>query len=1493
VPDYREERSPLWGLAATGAFAGGTAYGLQGRWQELFRATQSANTRQYSAAEQAVGGMARFAESANATGLGLLRDFAGTEVAAADAPAFKRDVAISAYEAILKGKGQTGHEEAYSVFQEVVGASDATQAASVAQRELDRLGGDVGLFSKRVEQFFPGGAYEGLAKDMGEFSGMVLSDPKTEIPFTALSTQSRSVAEETQARLGRIFKDRSVAWSPSYHKVGEQEILSATISTPGRPTHLNIPLRSDVGETYAGPGFRNKYITRGAWEITPQGVRQKSISQLYLDTLETEASMAESSVGLARAVERAKTTVQEKTMVWSPSEEMLTTGDRLRQRITASQRAYVGKDISPATIRAGIEAGGLPLGSPAQVAKGVLTDVDWQKELLGPLGELMPAHRRPLQFIREGWQLSDIARTEQGGTYAREGALGELASRFSPAVAPGFEEATRGHVAPAASTFYLKPGATDYSKQLAEEMGIMSREAAALQKWERVSSQKLRVAEGMPLTNEIKQHMEKETLELGKPYLFDQPVPLEPGQGLGIGDKGQIAKIRRKRGVQQFLMGYEVLDAGRIKANIKEVVHMRDGDVQKFFSAGSDIKHTIKRADPQEFLRTLGVSTAPVDVVVPGERLTKTPYALFSQQISGMQEFAAKRIDAVRAKGIISDISGLEEYVKDPLRSLGLTEDFLGSKKIQKTGQLSSAIQNRIVLGAERLGLMRSKIAPEIFGMMDPADVDRMIDVAEDLSEEVVSVETKEKLMRAIGASKGVRGSSHMFLGDLIAEGGTGNMAKWEPSLFHWLTKGGPPGLGAKWATDIERRLVGQEGAEDTVREMTRMQKSLLGEGSFVERVKAGFLDEEDFLSLGKDDLVKAQGRWVNLGQSVDEFGGKRIFIPGHEAAPQLGSLKTDTGELVRSEFENALFDLQSSLKDQSENAERKILESARNLRAIGHAQWSGAVTMRERAYGTRMLAAQRLQMIDEAEDLADNVAKYTHKISSRTATDMFEEMQAAAPDETTRAFLSAQQEAFEQGERIPGLVGRYPAVGPYSVQPTFFQKADDALDEAVYSPDIDDEITIAGEGIRGTSKKVSVGQGVGQRLDYDLDRQIISFLSDQETSSKTSRYLSGQLAGDYEEFLGRHYGLQQLFEENKPAGVDVARGIQERLDSGAKHYIGQMGIGKTNVALEKFRRASALRGADFQAKYEPLLWHMEETATIMAKHGGAHAAEELYSKYGRATAAIERGRVDEGARLLQETIEALGGKESARLSVSFARTGREVAYDYDPSSMAQDLSSAYAETHDEIRPAMDISRQSKRAAVNLSEEEIKKQISLLESRVQVDAAQVIRAQRTMGSASIGARTQRAATVARSRYRAIGNVLKKGKGPMALGAAAAAGILLASPPVSGTIPANPNIEGAAGGRNINPEDSIPPSGPGMRPPRSGMRASPKAYLQKEGSTMANMRATSSDFGAERVSETLRQMRELESTRMRSRIKISDNRESLDSRMLADKIYRSM
>jgi len=1502
VPDYREERSPLWGIGAVGALGGGFALGMKGNWKDLFRAAGSATGGgHYAGLEQAVSRMSRFVRPTRTTGLDLLGDFAGTEVGPEAAASFKRDIATSAYEAILKGKTPVGHDKAYSIFKEIVGAPSAAEAGSIAQREIAAAGGDVSLFSKRVEQFFPGGEYTGLAKDMGEFRGMNLSLRQTETAFTGLSPEAQRSAEEIQTRLRRIFREGELAWSPSYHKAGGQEILSAAVGGSGGKgaTYLNFPLRGDIGEMYGGPGFRNRYVIRNAWELTGQGVRKKNFSQMYLDALEAEASMAKSSVGLKQAVERARASVTEKSLIWGAPEETLVSGSRLKEQIAASQRVYTGGRISPAVVRAGIEAGGLPLGSPAQVAEGVLGDVDWRRQLLGPMGELMPVHRRPLQFVREGWQLSDIAKTEQAGTYARKGILGEL-SRFSPAVSPGFEGAAGGHVAPGLSTFYLKPGKTDYSKHLAEEMGIMSREAASLQKWERVSSYKLRVQEGLPLSQEILKDIEGKTLQQGQVYKFENPIPLEPGQGLGIGDKGQISKIRRRRGMQQFLMGYEVLDSGRIKAHVKEMLHMGEGDIQKFFSVGADIKHTITRADPQGFLRSLGVSTAPADVVVSGERLGKSPYALFSQQISGMQEFAAQRVDAIKRRGLTgTSVGELERYAKDPMGYLGLSEEFFARKDIRTMEQLTATVQNRIAVGAERLGLINTDYAPEIFGMMDPEDVHRMTEIAEELSEKTVSSTTAGTLSRAIERSVGVRGSTHMFLGDLVQEGGTGNMAKWEPSLFHWLAKGGPPGLGAKWAADVERRLApgAAEMAPEAVEELTKMQKSLLGEDrGIVDRAMSGFAADEDFLSLGPDELVKAEGRWVDLGREAEALGSRRIFIPGYETAPRLGPLKTDAGELVRSEFESALSDLQYALKDQSDNATRKTAEAARNLQTIGQAQWSKAATLRERAVGTQLLAAQRLPLEEQAEEIAER----THRMTSGTASPMFEGMLEAAPDEGTAAFIRSQQEAFERGERVVGLVGRYPAVGPYSVQPTFFQKIDEmefaeqgvrAQEGIIYSPDIEDEITITGKG-RSVTKTVSKGQGVGQRLDYDLDRQLASFLSDQETAEETSAYLSKVAAGDYEDFLGRHYALQHLFEENQPAAVDVARGAEEHLASGAKHYAGQMGIGRTNIAMEKFRRTAALKGADFQAKYEPLLWHMEETATIMAKHGGAHAAEDLYTKYGRATAAIERGRTEEGARLMREAIEALGGKEQATLEASFAGGRKGISYSYNPETMGRELAEAYAEHHAEVRPALDIGRQSKRARVSIPEDEMRKQISLYKSRARADAAQAAKAQRVFGKAGVEAGIHRAAASGRSRLKAVSNVLKRGKGPMALGAATAAGILLMSPSVSGTLPANPNVEGAAGGRNLNPEDSIPPQGPGMTPPNSGMRNSSRAYFQRDSSTLASLKGSSPDFSGERLDETMRQIRQLGEAR-RSRINVSDNRDALDSKMLADRVYRNM
>lgn len=1526
MAQYDEERSPLWSIGAVGALGAGAYAGLSKNWRDLLSAAAEKKSNHLAQIEKVVSEIPKFAEPKYT--FDFMSSMKGLETSPAMAEPFKEDIAASAYEAIMNGKKAVGHKDAHGVFESIRSASSVDKAYEMAQREISNMGGDANLFSERMSGLFKDGIYNAdrankILSSSGIYEGGGFSAAESKLALSRgnLSSTAADAAKEVEDRLRSILADKGVPYSsPEFFRIGEQEMMRVTVGDPGRaPAFLDLPLRSDVQEMYVGKGLHTRYLTQNAWDFMANGeIKQKKFLQFYLDTLQTEVNKAQGSAGMKRAIRNTIQTVQEKAMKWAPPREFLSSGMAAKEAVIGSQAVFAGDFPSAHVLETAMTRGGMfPVGAPKQVASGVLSTVDWRKKLFGDMSELMPYERNPLQFLRD-WTPSSISTGEQGGTYASD----LIQNRLSPiAAGPEANELLGNHAAPRLHTVYLKDP-EKYQQYLASEMGVMSRRAAILQQWERIKTEKVRLAKGFRLHEAVRSHMAASTPPIGSPQLFDTPVQLTDGDRLGMGERGSYVSVGREAGIRKDLIGYTVTGDNEAILHIKETKHMGKGDMAKFFSFGSPAKHTITVGDPNELMRAMFKGRAgprDVDVVMPGERISykKNPYALASQQLEAMEYLAGRRIGSVEGKladaaaagdmqrvaAYEKSLSNLRSYVKNPMAYAGLDGGFFNPSRAKAPGdieKLAMLTQNRLAVTAEKLGF-RGSAASEIFGLSD-IDIPKMVALAEELGEETLSTRSAGRLQKSIKNSEFVHGSPMLFMGDLSTDLGAGNMARWEPSMLHWLSKtGGKGDLGARLVMDIESRLRPDmvTSSRAAIDELTMMQKSFLGEGGgLFDQALGGFPEAESFSAIQRGGMIREKGYWADLGKNV-EGTGRRIYIPGYGAAPSVGPMTTNKGEVLASELEDALYDFQYALRDNSENGAKKAADAVKNLRSIGHAQWASSVSIRERALGTRYMPSQQRPMTTEMAEEAAEVVSRTHWISSRTANKMFEEMYVAAPTTEVKDFIKAQQVAFGRGERIPGLVGRFPALGQYSIQPTFFQLIEEldspgmrtkALDDIIYTTGATKELSITGLD-KAFSKRVSVAQGVGQRLDQDLDFQVASFISDPKTAQSTTRYLAEEAAPEYTEYLGRHYMLGELFKQNAPA--TVRRGMEEKLAGAAKHYVGQATIGRTNVALDKFRRAVSMESVAAQKTYEPLLWHMEETATIMAKHGGASAATRMADMYEKAITNIEAGNIDVGGKLMTEALETLGGKGERRLQASFAGTGATIDYIFDPSKQGRQLAEMYGAHQQDIAQAVEISKASKSSFVNATRDQMLDQMAMHESRVLADAAQAAVAARAYGAASPGNVVQRLGSGARSRMGAVANVLKRGKGPIALGAAAAAGIMLMSPATSGSISANTNMEGPAGGRNLRPEESIPPGGEGITPPPSGMMISPRTYHQGGTSTRVSMSGSSEDFSGATYEESMAQLRALRGSQMRTRLNVSDSRASLDPNMLADRIYRGM
>jgi hypothetical protein len=122
-----------------------------------------------------------------------------------------------------------------------------------------------------------------------------------------------------------------------------------------------------------------------------------------------------------------------------------------------------------------------------------------------------------------------------------------------------------------------------------------------------------------------------------------------------------------------------------------------------------------------------------------------------------------------------------------------------------------------------------------------------------------------------------------------------------------------------------------------------------------------------------------------------------------------------------------------------------------------------------------------------------------------------------------------------------------------------------------------------------------------------------------------------------------------------------------------------------------------------------------------------------------------------------------------------------------------------------------------------------------------------------------------------------------------IGTAIAAGVMMAAPSISGSMPLK---EGPAGGKNLSYNDLGPPAGLGMAPPAPRIMASPKAYDMSgvKMSSRANIRMSMPD--ADSNAGFRRQAADL-ANGSRVRIRTTDDRDALNPQRLASKIHERL
>lgn len=1490
-----EERSPLWGMAAGGAAVGGFAYGMRGNWQDLYSAVRGPGLTGARKIATAATGMQRYTTARPAVNtMAALGDLA---IDPRMTPRFGEELASLTYESIMGGPVPVGHSKAQSAMRNVLqqaGAEGvgATEIYRTALSQITEQGGDISRFQRAVQGVV--GDPSGLTGS-ARFGNPVLAANKPgvneRIGFETLSAAERKEYESVMSRLGGedMLKGELKARNIRFHRVGPEGVAMARIPVKGAG-NIDLPLSlAQTNVMYGGENFSNRYIARGAWEITgapsSRALQTKSFNDHYIDAIAkaltkdgkgrrpVKEAIHDANRMVIQGVMDSADAAAAKAAIWSPGEELLSSGGYLKEQMARSQLIYGGSSLTPDLLEEAISISGktgqplTPFVGAGAAGKGTLAMGDLRQAFYGNLGELFPAQKQPFQMVRSEWGLTEnaMAMAEQagqrfGGTFGQHNQR-LLQKGMGAGYIPMTSAGGKAYVAPQMLTLY-SVGQKDVPGVIAEEMGIMSRRAAELQEYQRIKGVTVRATQDMPGHSAIVNALSSNQA-IGEQVMFDQPVPLTKGELIGVSAKTNVREFGRAApGLSQEIIGVERVDQERVKAIIRETHEATGRLPRKYF--GAEVKHMIQDVPDEEFGRLIRgqagftqqgmLGGLQVEQFMTGERVRKNPYALARQQISAMDVLVSGKIDRARGRERRELEKLANPFFKNQTEFL---DDIFTNPNIKTQEELQYQVQRRIVEQAKTLGVAQGEAGGLIFGATSDAHMERL------RREGVI----RGAHVKAWTTAENVIGMSTPFLGDLAYEGGSGKRGTMDVAGFRLLAEKsyqGAEDLGALAAVDIAERTVSPRAAGD----IAKMHGSIIGE---VDPMKArlGLADDAVDLASFNESLISREGRWYDLGQKIDELGGaRRVYIPGIDKATQLAPTVGTTGEPIASGIHKQLGGLRSALAAGNQEA---ISAAAAGLAQASHVEFARATTERGKVIGSRVLTGQQMTAAQQAAIGEDVIG-----VSRGTGRRMFEEMIEQAPA-GRQDFLRQQMAAFEAGEAVSGVGWRHPMVGPESAQVVKFAAMEGAEEAMVYMPRKMGQISVGGEMVTKDLSPL-----VGWKGDFDKDQFVLSAIGRQDVEKRAANLANNEIAASYNQYLGRHYAMERMVDKNLVASTSgVARGIDALRQEARSHAYAKMATGPTNVALQQLKVAVAGANPQHYDELAAAMWHMEETAAIGSKHGLDIGGGDLYKRLGSAV----RNRSEAE---MEGVLRSVFGEKQ---TISSMVQGVETAVDYDPKLWSQRMIGSLRQSPDEIMEAVKLGQMATKGESRATAKAMVDQYLMISQGASPDIGQVM-AGAEAADTGVFSGLQRGGRAVRNRLRAVGGVLSRAKKPMLLGGAAAGAIAMAAPSISGSLTVNPNKEGAAGGRNTNIAESIPTGGLEMTPPSNAIMRSPRVYDVGGMSTRVEGKYVASDLDMDRTA-IMRQVAAMRANGANTRMNIRDNRAALDSHMLANKIHERL
>lgn len=1483
---YDNERSSLWGIAATGAAGTGAYYGFRGGGvKRLWEAVSSPRRSEILEAVEAAGANIR-TYTKHTVDIAPLSLASRVIVPPAQQGMLRFGIANAAYESLMNSSS-IGHTRAHGILREIASMSSAEDAHVLATKRILEHGGNPRMFNSRTL-----GMIDSLSQVSPNVPAVLDQVPhfiknKADV-IARMEDLPEAVAKKARAleeKLTGIFGP-GIVIEKEYGVIGKNRdtiMMRAKILGGRADETITLPLTGD-NVLYTGKNFQSKYVLRQGWEFEDGTVKLKSYTDVYLSELAKKRGLENMSNN--RAIIETNRQIMEqinddqaakRLAIFARGEDFSTSSDMVHQSLLKKQAVFVGPrgQIKPELLGRAVDTGQVfALTGQGAAGKMTLFTEDIRKQMYGSRGIAYPLSRQPLQHVREGWTPTAEAMAQVRGMESFSFARPNLANRKAPMVMALYSE-----------------GAADWG---AKEEGLLREKFKGMFQFEKYESRDLRLGEDMFIHPSIRQSLGGiENRVIGEEVKMT-PTPLARGEKLGYSLAG--GEVKTHGGFREELVGYKITGQGTIKAQVRQVYDMDVGEVGKYFSP--EAKHMMEMAREEDFVPRvqheifgLGgkqeqVAGRDIGAILEGERLRKNPWALQTQQMTALMAYAEHDI-AGGATG--ATLENLRAYRADPEKYLGFDKLFdTGGKSVSNRELLglNTEAQRRIARAAGDLGILRQSEpnrAGLIFGYMHKTGKK---DVLTQLTNEGLFTMEQAATIRA---SRRAVGAMELPLGEPSFAGGAGKLAKLDVFGMRTMSMIGgkeDASLGADMMSMFAGRL---QGPSNLAREEAiLMQGSLLGVPREGIAQSVGLGDLKNLVDVDLSQEGRA-GQWMNVGTDLKELGrAKRVYVPG--SASELMAPNMASGEPIASDVSRGFEDLQLALRRRA-NAQGEeaigmaTLEAERvaaSLRTAGHLQYAKAIQPRGEVLGSRYLTGKQLTA-GQVKTLGPGVAG----VSESTGIGMIQELMDQSTDPNDIKFLEGQMTAFKDNQAISGIGFRHPIVGLESMQPIQIKRLSTAKNEFIYMP----ETKVANKYIDAAgnwteAKLVSGSPMVGMKGDFDKDMYNIALVSDKAVDDRTRRLISGSREATYTEYLGQHYAIKRMTDAQQEVykAATIASGASAVSSEAIEHATGKMAAGPTNIALQKVKVSMMAQDPELYRSLAPKLWALEETAAINVKSGGI-AGTHIYSRLGEA---INEARTNpsQATTKLESVLTDVFGAAKTEESMIGDRPIRMV---HDPAVEARQMVGAVANADEDMLRSVELASYVKKGTLEGKATQLgtqREQFLMREAGLSQDVGQILRT----GAATGEQKAMRAGRGLMARARAAKNIFARAKVPIALGLGAGAAIMLASPSISGAISGNPNIEGARGGRNINLEDSRPARGREMSIPEARIIRTPRVY--QGSSTRVRSNYSTNDY-SNTYSDTIRTASQMRGGNTGLRMNVSDDRQYLNPHMLANKIHERM